>query len=103
MSYDRLPEIVTDKSRHLVCAEMKNEKIKVKNIPPTFQYGPYISENLLYWDNFKNCIDEMEWTDDERKEFLKSRYDYWLDIGSEMKKGNVRSRECGIGIPNEFE
>lgn len=102
ISYDRLPELVDEKSKNLICAKMHNNEIKVISIPPTFQYGPTISENLLRWVNFKECIDKMEWTTNERKDFLKSRYDYWVDIGNEMKRGNVRHKN-GIGVKVEFE
>ncbi len=102
ISYDRLPELVNEKSKNLICAKMHNNEIKVISIPPTFQYGPTISENLLRWTNFKECIDKMKWTTNERKDFLRSRYDYWIDIGNEMQRGNVCHKNA-IGIKVEFE
>lgn len=81
---------------------MHNNEIKVISIPPTFQYGPTISEDLLRLTNFKECIDKMKWTTNERKDFLRSRYDYWIDICNEMQRGNVCHKNA-IRVKVEFE
>ncbi len=48
-------------------------------IPPTFQLGPSIAEDISNWDRFEDAVDASENVPPERKTFLKERYKYWTD------------------------
>lgn len=92
ISYDRLkPEY--DCSNAVTC-EVKQGSYVVKHISSTYKYSPSGSEDLAKYHGFREKIDDMEHTSDERKEFLKSRYDYWVEYGKHGNKGIIYSSDC---------
>lgn len=46
------------------------------SVPPTFRLGPVVAEVCSKWSGFPNAVRESG-CDDDRKQFLISRYEYW--------------------------
>lgn len=92
MSFDRLRKPTKDVDDTPTC-KVSNGKYRVISLPPTFVYRPDTAENLQYLDEFMNCIGKMEHTSEERKQFLRDRFDYWLEFGKLENNGII-----GIGI-----
>lgn len=78
MSYDRLTPLM-DYQQFITC-KVKNKKYEVVSIPPTFRYVAGQAEELYKWTGFLDKIDDMKYTTDERKNFLKSRFGYWTSV-----------------------
>ena len=78
-SYDRLRPIYD--FNQFTCTTVKEAKYYIKSIPPTFRYRPSNADVLYKYKGFYEAIDNMEKTSDERIEFLKSRYEYWVNFG----------------------
>ncbi len=91
MSYDRLRPLSDYKQ--FICCKVQNTDYKVMNIPPTFRYRADCAEELLKMQGFYEQIDNMKNTSEERKEFLKSRYQYWIEFGKLSCKGLMCSQE----------
>lgn len=91
MSYDRLHPLAD--SRHLLCCKVKQGRYKVITIPPTYQYSPSTASNLKLMDGFCDAIPKMEKTSEERKEFLATRYSYWMEYGQLNNKGIINSSD----------
>lgn len=65
----------------------KHGNININNIPPTFRFGPANAADVALWDGFNDAVDRTLLLSDTRAEFLKSRFDYWVN----WVKGNKRS------------
>ncbi len=86
MSFDRL----ADANRNvydLITCKVVNGTYKVICIPPTYVYRPCTAAKLKDYSGFYEAIDRMEHTTTDRKEFLKSRYEYWKAYGSKPNPG----------------
>ena len=78
MSFDRLRPL-SDYKQFVTC-KVKEKEYEVVAIPPTFRYVAGEADVLYRWKNFYELIDFMKNASQERKEFLKSRYDYWTSF-----------------------
>jgi hypothetical protein len=87
MSYDRLHP--SHDYKDFLCCKLNHGKYTVLTIPPTYQYRPHTADNLSTVDGFYEAIYSMKSTSEERKEFLRSRYSYWLDYGQSKNKGII--------------
>jgi len=83
MSYDRLSPA---RNKNFICCEVKNGKYFAKALSPTFHIGPY-DDDLLCIQNLIAGIDNMEFTTNERKSFLRKRIPYCLKFLEAEKKG----------------
>lgn len=83
MSYDRLSPQYD--SRNMLCAQVSNTtgntQYKIITIPPTFEFNAALASNYCEYVNFMDAIDKMEYTTQQRKDFLKLRFPYWQEIG----------------------
>lgn len=91
VSYDRLRPI-SDYSQFITC-KVSSACYKVIHIPPTFRYRPGWAVDLVRMKGFYDRIDDMKYTSNERKEFLKKRYTYWYEFGKKKDKGLMRLSE----------
>ncbi len=91
MSYDRLTPIA-DYMQFTTC-KVSNGKYKILHIPPTFKYRPDRIDTLEEYKDFYEAIPRMDKTSDERKQFLRDRYSYWIDNCATIKKGLIISME----------
>lgn len=82
MSFDRLRPI-SDYKQFVTC-KLVDGKYHVVNISPTFRYRHVCAKDLYNWIGFNDAIDSMKYTSDERKKFLKERYDYWYSFKGEV-------------------
>ena len=83
MSYDRLfPHY---DSRSMLCAQVSNTtgntQYKIVTIPPTFELDAAWASDYKEYTGFMDAIDRMQYTTPQRKDFLKSRFPYWREIG----------------------
>ena len=62
-------------------------------IPPTFQLGPSIAEDVANWNDFNAAADASEDMPDARRRFLKQRYEYWCNWA---KGPNKSAFETGV-------
>lgn len=91
MSFDRLmPDY---NSRNFITSVVSNGEYKALHIAPTFRYRPDCVENIVNIKDFCKKIDEMKYTTDERKTFLKDRYEYWMSFARKSDKGIMDSQE----------
>ncbi len=91
MSYDRLkPDY---EYQQFVSYKISNHKYKVINIPATYRYKPTCAEILSKMYNFNDKIELMKYTSEERKLFLKNRYQYWYDFGKLEQKGLMNTQD----------
>ncbi len=91
MSFDRLKPL-SDYQQFISC-KVSNGVYKVINISPTFRYRPDCAEELAKMNGFYEKISDMKYTSEERKDFLRSRYEYWCEFGRKDFKGIIRSQE----------
>ena len=91
MSYDRLTPIA-DYMQFTTC-KVSNGEYNILHIPPTFKYRPDCIDTLKKYKGFYEAIPRMDKTSDERKQFLRDRYSYWIDNSSSTKKGLIISME----------
>ena len=91
MSFDRLKPI--SDYRQFVSCKVSNNKYKVINIAPSFRYRADCAEELIKMSGFYEKISDMKYTSEERKEFLRNRYNYWCEFGKKTFKGIIRSQE----------
>lgn len=89
MSFDRLA--VPDRNAYdCVTCKVTNGKYKVINIPPTFVFKPSTInaiENYSELEGFVAAVETMKHTSDERKQFLKNRYAYWVEYSKKTSTG----------------
>lgn len=90
MSFDRLKPL--SDYRQFVSCKISNGIYKVINIPPTYRYRADCAEELIKMDGFYEKINVMKYTSDERKKFLRERYEYWCEFGKKDFKGVI----CGL-------
>lgn len=90
-SYDRLKPI-RDYYQFISC-KMHNKKYTVLSITPTFKYRADCAEELVKFTDFIDVINQMQHTEYERKEFLKSRYNYWCDFAKTSSNEVIISGE----------
>jgi hypothetical protein len=83
MSYDRIEPIFLNNS-YVTCT-VKDGKFFAKNISPTMTLGPMESQ-LLEIKKLVEAVDNMVYTTDERKVFLKKRIPYWVDKIKELNR-----------------
>lgn len=91
MSFDRL-KLLSDYRQFISC-KISNGTYKVISISPTFRYRPDCAEELVKMNCFYEKISDMKYTSEERKEFLRCRYNYWCEFGKKNFKGVIRSQE----------
>ena len=91
MSYDRLKPLID--CQQFVSCKVSGGTYKVLNISPTYRYRADCSEELLKMDGFYSKISQMEYTSEERKQFLMDRYQYWCEFGKLESKGIMVSQE----------
>lgn len=72
MSFDRLRPI--SDYRQFVTCKLSGGVYTVKNIPPTYRYRVDCAEELVRMHGFYEKIDNMKYTTEQRKEFLRYRY-----------------------------
>ena len=85
ISYDRLKP--SYECQQIVSCKVQQGNYYVINIPPTYKYRPYLAEDLVNFKDFESKIRIMKYTSEERKKFLKERYQYWYDFGKSNLKG----------------
>ena len=85
ISFDRLEP--SYKCQQIISCKISQGNYNVINIPPTYRYRPDIAEDLAKLHGFKDKINDMKYTSEERKNFLKERYQYWYDFGKSNPKG----------------
>lgn len=90
-SYDRL--VPSSDCKQFVSCKVRNKEYEVICIPPTFRYRADCADTLCEYKNFVDAIDKMEMTTEERKQFLKSRYEYWCEFGRIKGKGLIVGHE----------
>lgn len=94
MSYDRLSPRYD--SKNMLCAHVSNttgnSQYEIMTIPPTFEFDAGWASDYREYVGFIEAIDKMEYTTQERKNFLKERFPYWRDIGPKLYcfDGNTR-------------
>lgn len=76
MSFDRLSPS-RDAMHYGTVKIHSNGIVQVVRIPPTFQLGPAIAEDISNWDCFEDAVDTLENVSADRRAFLKERYKYW--------------------------
>ena len=95
MSYDRLSPQYD--SRNMLCAQVSNTtgntQYKIVTIPPTFEFDAALASDYKEYIGFMDAIDKMEYTTQERKDFLKLRFPYWQDIGPSLYSFDGKRRE----------
>lgn len=77
VSYDGLAS--DPKADELFCSTVKDTKYYIKSISPMFQYHGSDGNYLVNLLNFKESINTMKYTTDERKKFLLERYEFWIN------------------------
>lgn len=90
MSYDRLKPL--SDYRQFVTCKVKETQYIVSNIPPTYRYRADCAKELTTYENFYDSIDYMKYTTQERKQFLKDRFEYWINYGKNGS-GMIRGME----------
>lgn len=91
MSFDRLRPI--SDYRQFVTCKLSGGVYTVKNIPPTYRYRADCAEELVRMHGFYEKIDNMKYTTEQRKEFLRYRYKYWCEFGKKDFKGVICTHE----------
>jgi len=91
MSYDRLSP--SSDCRDLLCSRISQAKYTVVTIPGTFRYNPCEADILPKLQGFLEAIDRMQYTTQERKFFLKERYEYWSNFGVLETKGLISTSD----------
>ena len=91
MSYDRLAPIA-DYMQFTTC-KVSNGEYNILHIPPTFKYRPDRIDTLKKYKGFYEAIPRMDKTSQERKQFLRERYSYWIDNSTIINKGLIISME----------
>lgn len=91
MSYDRLKPL--HDYQQFISYKISQHKYKVINIAATYRYRPNCAEVLSKVNNFNDKIETMEYTSEERKQFLKKRYQYWCDFGKLEQKGLMNTQD----------
>ena len=90
MSYDRLTPVF--EYRQFVTCKVKTGRYVVQHIPPTYRHRADCAEELYRYTNFYEEIDNMEKTTEERKGFLKDRFQYWCGFEGRIS-GMIISQE----------
>lgn len=89
MSFDRISP--NPKLKYMISAQISRGEYYVKNIPPTYKLGPNLADFHSIMKGFKEAVTKMEKTTDERKVFLKERFDYWQVFGQLKHQGIINS------------
>lgn len=84
MTYDRLTPNI--KARNIITCKVKNREYIAKYVSPTFRLGPAIAEELNRISNKKEAILNSD-INEERKNFLISRIEYWERYGKSKNQG----------------
>jgi len=100
MSYDRLkPQLAR---RNFICCEVKQGRYIAKYLTPTFTLNIY-DNDLLAIENLENAIEPMQFTSDERKQFLKQRLPHLLAFFKSPDKGGDYGKLIFDGRSNQYE
>ena len=95
MSFDRL-KMPDRNAFDCVTCKVRDGKYYVVNIPPTFVFKPStitaIGGYKEYYE-FQDAVDKMEYTSDERKQFLKERFAYWRAIADTIHTGRMSTSD----------
>ncbi len=91
MSFDRI--VPNYDSQNFITSKVTNGEYSAISIPPTFRYRPDSVENIIDIKNFTEAINEMTSVTPERKEFLLSRYEYWMQFARLSDKGPLCGQE----------
>ena len=95
MSFDRLIEPDRNATDCVTC-KLYNGEYYVTNIPPTFTFRPATIDAIdgyTEYNGFIKAVDNMEYTSQERKEFLKERFVYWKDNWTSIRKGLINTSD----------
>ena len=95
MSYDRLIEPDRNATDCVTC-KLYNGEYHVINIPPTFTFRPATInaiDGYSEYNGFIKAVDNMEYTSEERKEFLKERFNYWKDNWTCIGNGLINTSD----------
>lgn len=79
MSFDRLASLDRNAYDCVTC-KVSNGEYTITYIPPTFVFRPSTIDAIggyTKYNGFAAAVDKMEYTTDERKRFLKERFQYW--------------------------
>ena len=98
MSYDRILDMIINcKDDSFVTCTVGDKKYEVANITPTFKYRPGWVRSLVGLTGFYEKIDDMPYISNDRKQFLKERYCYWINLGKQSSTGQ------NVGIINTLD
>ena len=95
MSFDRLKTPDRNAFDCVTCT-VKKGKYHVINIPPTFVFKPSTINAIGGYEgylDFHSAVDKMDYTSDERKKFLKKRFDYWKKNGTIIHTGLISTSD----------
>lgn len=88
LSFDRLTPNYN--LRHCPTAKLDASGLKLLHVPPTFELGPMMADDLVGWLDFEVAVDRSRSIDQPRKTFLKERAKYWRSYAtSEREKGVI--------------
>lgn len=87
MSFNRLSP--NKKCDDYVTATVSRGQYFVKHILPTHTYSPLNAESLSMLKEFVVKIENIPLISNERKDFMKQRYNYWIDFGNKEDKGII--------------
>lgn len=95
-SFDRLA--IPDKNV-LDCftCKVKQGKYIVQHIPPTFVFKPNTIAYINGYEGiqgFEEAVKRMEYTSEDRKAFLLSRFEYWKEYGKNGNYGIIYSSDA---------
>lgn len=85
-TYDRLRP--SYEARHFVTARFLAGEFRVIAVPPTFELGPEIIEDLKGLNGLEEAITKNELISPERREFLLQRLSYWQKWASSPNRGS---------------
>lgn len=92
VSYDRLTPSYD--CQQIISCKISQGNYNVITISPTFKFKPDLAEDLSKLKGFEEQIKNMKYTSNERKDFLKARYQYWYDFGRMPSKGILSSKDA---------
>ncbi len=93
ISYDRILTTGSSKYEDLLCCKLHNGKYQVLTVPPTFRYGPHLVSDLLNVNGFVDAVSNMKMVTEDRRQFLKERYNYWIRYASLEQQGLIHTSD----------
>jgi hypothetical protein len=91
MSFDRLPP--SSDAQYLFTVKKDSNGYKAIAYPPTYVLGPNCADGYSIIGNKNEAINSCEWMSLERKEFIKSRFQYWENWAKQSGTINGGDRE----------